>query len=253
MCLDCAVQRNLGLSHPDPPEAASPLDPGLSAAAGIAAGLVARLRELDSCAVSDALDSLSLTGVALGLRPLWDCPAVAGPVVTVQLRQGQRSSGSSHLGAVAVAGAAPGDVIVIAHEGRLDVAGWGGLLAVGARARGLAGVIVDGAARDVDQCRELGFPVFARSPVAITARGRVVEAATNVPIVVAGVEVRPGDLVVADGSGVVFIPTAVGSIAVQRAEAIRDRERRMAESLEDGTAITEVMAGNYEAMLRPSG
>jgi len=66
-------------------------------------------------------------------------------------------------------------------------------------------VVVDGAARDIDKARGIGFPVFARAAVASTARGRVAEYATNAPIVVGGVTVKPGDMVIAGGSGAVFI------------------------------------------------
>jgi regulator of RNase E activity RraA len=58
-------------------------------------------------------------------------------------------------------------------------------------------VVVDGAARDIDKARGIGFPVFARATVASTARGRVAEYATNAPIVVGGVTVKPGDMVIA--------------------------------------------------------
>ena len=92
----------------------------------------------------------------------------------------------------------------------IDAACWRGNLSLGAKLRQVAGVIVDGPARDIDEAREYDFPVFARTATSRTARGRIVEAATNAAITVGDVTVHPGDFVVADGSGVVFIST-IGS------------------------------------------
>src|SRR4029079_3689157 len=120
----------------------------------------------------------------------------------------------------------------------------------GAKLRGVAGVIVDGPVRDVDEARDYDFPVFARSATARTARGRIREGATDVAITVGDVTVHPGDFVVADGSAVVFIPQADIARVLDAAEAIAARERAMVAALKDGTPITEVMGRNYETMLR---
>src|SRR2546423_574091 len=133
----------------------------------MAGELVARLSELDTCIVSDALDKLGLAGATHGLHRAWPCQRIAGRVVTVQLVPYDEATVASapHLGARAIEAASPGDVIVIANDGRLEMAVWGGLLALGACSRGVAGTIVDGACRDVDENQELGYPVFARAAV----------------------------------------------------------------------------------------
>jgi regulator of RNase E activity RraA len=92
--------------------------------------------------------------------------------------------------------------------------------------------------------------VFARTHTARTARGRIVEAATNVPIVVGDVQVAPGDYVVADGSGVVFVKAGDIERVLDAAEAIAARERAMVAALREGTRISEVMGRNYETMLK---
>jgi regulator of RNase E activity RraA len=168
-----------------------------------------RLSRLDACAVSDALDALSLPGAALGLHAVSAPRLVAGPVITVDLTEAGTHSADSpaspaprrHLGTAAVDAASPGDVIVVAHHGRADVAGWGGVLSAGASRKGVAGVIADGAVRDVDQAARYGLPVYATAAVPRTARGRVTERAWNVPVTTADVVVRSGDYVIADGSG----------------------------------------------------
>ncbi len=145
--------------------------------------------------------------------------------------------------------AGPGEVIVIANEGRVDCAGWGGLLSLAASLRGIEGVIIDGACRDVPEAVELELPVFGRAPVAVTARGRVVEKAWNQPVTVLGIIVRPGDLVIADASGVAFVPQASEADVVAAAEQIAARETAMARALRQGAPISEVMGASYESLL----
>jgi regulator of RNase E activity RraA len=116
--------------------------------------------------------------------------------------------------------------------------------------RGVAGVIVEGPARDIDDCRKLDFPVFARSHTARTARGRIVEVSTNEPIGVGDITVGPGDYVVADGSAVVFVNQDDIERVLETAEAIVAREEAMAQSLREGIPISTVMGANYETMLK---
>jgi len=214
--------------------------------------LVERLRALDTCSVSDALDKLGLAGAVVGLGPLTVRRRVAGPVVTVKLGVPMPDLPKRHLGAGAVMAARTGDIIVVEHRGRADVSGWGGLLSRGAIHKGVAAVIIDGACRDVDESLELGLPVYARAAVPVTARGRVAEHAFNTPITICGLAVSPGDLVVADGSGVVFVPVASAEVVISTAEEIFHREQLMAAAIDRGQAIDEVMGAGYEDMLKKS-
>jgi regulator of RNase E activity RraA len=214
---------------------------------------LARLARLDSCAVSDALDRLGLPGAVNGLRPMWPCPRTIGRVVTVKLARvgDERPSrhGGRHLGTAAVEAASPGDVIVVDHAGRLNAAGWGGILSLAAKVRGVAGVIVDGACRDVDESRDVELPLFARAATPVTARGRIVEESFNEPIRIGHVAVHPGDLVIADWSGVVFVTRARAEEIVQAAEEIAAREAEMAVAVRAGRSVVEVMGASYESML----
>jgi regulator of RNase E activity RraA len=207
-----------------------------------------RLAALDTPTVSDALDKLGLPGAVHGLGPLTVHQRIAGRAVTVALGPPEDRIPKRHLGTGAIMAAEAGDVIVIQH-GRLDVSGWGGLLSRGAVAKRLSGVIIDGAFRDIDQARELQFPIYGRAAVPITARGRVVEHAFNEPVTIAGVEVAPGDLVLADSSGVVFIRAANTAEVVATAEDLFRREQLMARDIEAGVPIGDVLGANYEDML----
>lgn len=211
--------------------------------------LAARLRRLDTCAVSDALDALGLTGAVSGLRAVSVDRRIAGRVVTVRLGPPGADRPPRHLCAAAIDAAAPGDIIVVEHGSRDDAAGWGGILSVAARSRGLAGVIVDGAVRDIDESRRADFPVYARSVVPRTARGRVVESDWNERVTIAGVEVAPADLVIADGSGVVFVTASQAPDVIRVAEGIAAREAAMANAVRQGRSVSEVMGRTYEDLL----
>lgn len=212
--------------------------------------LAARLLALDTCAVSDALDKLGLPGAVIGVGSLTGPARIAGKVVTTKLGAPLPNLPKRHLGAGAVMAAEQGDVIVVEHRGRLDVSGWGGLLSRGAVRAGVAAVLVDGACRDIDESRALGLPVFARAAVPVTARGRIAEHSFQEPITFGNVAVKPGDHVFADGSGIVFIDQARAEEIVATAEDIFAREAAMAAAIDRGEKIGEVMAGNYEDMLK---
>jgi 4-hydroxy-4-methyl-2-oxoglutarate aldolase len=213
--------------------------------------VVKRLAGLDSCAVSDALDKLGLPGSVTGIHRLTTQRKIFGRVVTFKLeRDNGRPVASRHLGTAAVEAAQPGDVIVAEQRTGLDAAGWGGNLSMGAKLREVAGFIIDGPARDIDEARGYDFPVFARNATARTARGRIVETGTNIPISVGEVTVSPGDYVIADGSAVVFVAAAEIERVLDAADAIAARERAMVAALKEGTRISDVMGKSYETMLR---
>src|SRR5688572_3438193 len=197
--------------------------------------VIARLALVDACAVSDAMDKLGLAGVATGLHRLSTDRRIWGRVVTVKLEPDDgRPAASKHLSTTAVESAGAGDVIVVEQRTGIDAAGWGGNLSLGAKLRGVAGVIVEGPTRDVDEAREYDFPVFARDHTSRTARGRIVETGTNLPITVGDVAVSAGDYVVADGSAVVFVAERDIDRVLEAAEKIAQNERAMVAALRAG-------------------
>jgi regulator of RNase E activity RraA len=201
-----------------------------------------RLRALDSCAVSDALDTLNLPGATTGIRPLWPVTEpVVGRVRTVLAGPRQSDGPAQHIAAAAIEAAGPGDVLVIANEGRTDVSSWGGILTLAARRRDLGGVVIDGACRDIAESEEQGFPVFGRAVVPVSARGRIVQLGMGEPIEFAGVTVHQGDAVLADRNGVVFVPAAELDRVVTLAERIVAREGAMADAVRAGQPVSEVM------------
>jgi regulator of RNase E activity RraA len=215
--------------------------------------IIERLAKLDTCAVSDALDSLGLKGATWGVRPLWQCPRIVGRAVTMKIKPAGLEQPKQHLGTAPIEAAQPGDIIVIDDGGKLEFSCWGGLLALSAKLKGLSGVVIDGASRDVDEARELQFPVYARSAVPMTARGRVVQESFNQEIQFAGVQCHPGDLVIADGSGVVIIAKEKEPEVVAAAEVIYHKEQEMADGIRKGYSGLEMLEKlGYEQMLKKS-
>ena len=213
-------------------------------------GLIERLRRLDACAVSDALDRAGLPPAVIHLRPLTVARMVTGKAITVELGAARdRPPAARHLGTSAVEAAGPGDVVVVANDGRTDCAAWGGLLSTAASLRGVEGIVIDGACRDIPEAVDVDLAIYGRAPAAVTARGRVVEVSWNQSVRLDGTSVDPGDLVIADGSGVAFIPSSHAPAILDVAEEIAERERAMAARLRDGVPVSQVLAGSYERML----
>lgn len=203
--------------------------------------------------LSDARDRLSLKagGFIPGIRPLGTkvAPIVAN-VMTVELvPDGYPPTSRSHLGAGAIDAANPGQLIVVDHKGRTDCAGWGGLLSRGAAIKGLAGTVVYGAVRDVDEAQELNFPVFGLAITAVSARGRVVERSFGQPIQCGGITVELGDVAIVGAAGAFIVPSASVGVLVETAKEIQGKQDEMARRLREGAAVADVMGEAYEQML----
>ncbi|MCM3562839.1 RraA family protein [Hydrogenophaga intermedia] len=218
------------------------------------AEFVRRLSRLDVCAVSDAMDKLGLPAALSGLEQRSTTRRIAGRVVTYRLVAAAQAPAQEgpprHLGTTAIEMAQPGDVVVVEQRTGLDAGSWGGILSLGAKLRGIAGVIADGPVRDIDEARAYDFPVYARALTARTARGRVVESEAGRPISIGDVTVGTGDYAIADASGVVFVSAADIGRVLDTAEHIAGREAAMAKALLAGARITEVMGADYEHMLK---
>lgn len=123
--------------------------------------------------------------------------------------------------------AKPGEVGVIVMEGTLEIAAMGNLMATAAKVRGMAGMVLDGAIRDVWDIRRMGLTVYARSVSPRTAVGHYATVARNVPVQCGGVTVRPGDILVADEDGVVVVPQEQAEAVLKKAQEIDEREKGM--------------------------
>lgn len=200
--------------------------------------------------ISDILDSMGITGAIPGsaLRPVIPGRKIAGPAITLKYVPERLTSAQSfHEKARAkladrdaYALSEPGDVVVIDGGGRADISAMGGLSTLVAKKYGLAGNIVDCGVRDVGEVRALDYPVWSRGVTPITGKFRFEALEINGHVVCGGVSVYPGDLVVADDSGVVFVPQKFIKIVVERAIKILKKEVRLIEAIEEGSSTEEI-------------
>src|SRR3974390_320879 len=209
-----------------------------------------RLERLSTTNLSDALDFIGSRGAVIGIRPMFECPKVVGRAVTIKITAAGMVRSKRHLGVEAIASAERGDIIVIDNHGDVRNNCWGEVLSCAAKVKGVSAVVVDVAVRDVDVCKEMAFPVYARGVVPITARGRVTQESHNCMVRIGDVQVRPGDIIVADVNGVIVICPERLDEVIQQAEALMDKEERMKADLLAGMDVLEVDAKyNYEGML----
>jgi 4-hydroxy-4-methyl-2-oxoglutarate aldolase len=172
--------------------------------------------------------------IVLGLEPAWPAARALGPALTAQGAPGDNLA-LHHAVAVAEAGA----MIVLAVGGETATAHCGDILAAAARARGVSGIVLDGAVRDRAQLEALGVAVFHRgtSPRGPSKRG---PGALGVPVQLAGVTVQPGDLVCADADGIVVVPSAAAEAVLGAARELEDRERELVAAIERGETTVDL-------------
>jgi len=184
---------------------AQSLDPAVVRALTAVTGL--------SSSVSDELDGLGYrTAVpASAVPPLRGTDVVVGRAITLRYLPTRRlETGNGRLAHLTLFDlAAPGDVAVIAAPGDPAASILGGRAAAAARAAGVAAVVAFGAVRDIDEIEATGLPLWATSHTPITGRGRIEAVEINGPLEIAGIHAEPGDVVVADASGIVFVPDEV--------------------------------------------
>lgn len=163
------------------------------------------------------------------IRPLYPFQGrISGPAVTVCIPQGSLNPLK-----FAMAQTQPGDVLVVNARGISAFAVWGGNVSKGMKRRGVAAVVIDGAARDPEEAQAAGFLVFARSQ-ATAAPPAEGPGEVNVPVACGGVIVRPGDIIVADVNGIVAIPQEAATWVLQRVTKLRARFDAVQPALERG-------------------
>ncbi|HYO81505.1 MAG TPA: RraA family protein [Bryobacteraceae bacterium] len=170
---------------------------------------------------------------------------IVGRAITALLRQAPPEKATAALSAqhsvAMIDTSKPGDVGIIVVENGLDVAGMGGLMATTASVRGMGGVLIDGGVRDLAELRALKFPTYSRSVVPSSSVGRWASVNNNVPVQCAGVQVKPGDIIVAGEDGVVRVPSERAAEVLKRSQEIDDRETRMVPMIRQHKALSKVI------------
>lgn len=198
---------------------------------------------LSTATVHEAADKRGALPAAI--RPLAPGMRLCGPALTVSCLPGDNLMLHA-----AVAAASPGDILVATVGGEWDRGYWGEILAVGGRARGVAGLVLDGCVRDAGPLRALGFPVFCRG-LSIRGTTKVGAGSIRRPLAVGEVTVHPGDLVLGDEDGVVVVPAAEAPAILEKARAREAWEKRLKADLAAGRLTIDLLG--LREILRQKG
>ena len=179
-------------------------------------------KKLDTTEVADAINRFGYNTGMFGLNCIVSGTKVCGQAFTVLFGvcQGGFEGKMDYLDDVPA-----GNVIVIDNDGRLDYSCWGDLMSRVAMRNGVNGTIADGIIRDIPDIREMKYPTFARATHMWTGKMHSYLEATQVPVRIAGVEVKPGDLIFGDDTGVLSVPFEVAEKVLAAAQEIHEREK----------------------------
>ena len=195
--------------------------------------LIAALAAFDTATLFEAAGQKGM--VDPGIRPAWTGAQLCGRVFTVWCPPGDNLMLHQ-----AVAAAEAGDVLVACTNNFTLAGAWGEILTVAAQARGIAGLVIDGAVRDTSAIASRGFPVFTRG-LAIASCTKERFGVLNEPLIFGGIWVRPGDVIAADVDGIVVIGQEHTGQVLEAAEKRRDREAGIMEQLQKGRTTLELL------------
>ncbi|MFI6376114.1 RraA family protein [Streptomyces sp. NPDC050546] len=199
--------------------------------------------------VSDIMDELGITGIvgASVLSPTLPSASLVGPALTVRnvvQREPVHETARDHVNRMAEFEAhnlaLPGDVVVI--DGVAGVSNMGGISAQTGKRQGEAGAVISGGVRDVGHSRRVGYPVWATEVTPVTGKWRIETVEINGDVQICGVRVSPGDIVVADETGVCFVPLARAAEVLERALVKAAFEERKCAAIDAGTAVADLPA-----------
>jgi len=218
-------------------------------------GAVARLLALGDASgiISDTLDELGIARRVVGasvLKPTIPGRIIVGPALTVRniLQRGDPiESARQHLNRMAEFEAhnlaQAGDVLVI--QGVAHVSNMGGISAQTGKRQGEIGAVVHGGVRDVAHSRAIGYPIWASDLTPVTGKWRIETVEINGPVQIGEVLVAPGDLVVADDTGVCFIPRDVVLEVLDAAEQKAKAEAVRCKAIDDGVSVPDISRATY--------
>ena len=169
------------------------------------------------------------------IAPLDPSMRLAGPALTVDIRPGDNLM--IHY---ALTKARPGDVLVVDAKAFVDAGPWGDVLTFAAQQIGIAGLVIDGAVRDASQIVEMGFPVFCRG-LSIRGTNKHQPGKLNLPLILGGVAVRPGDIEVGDRDGLVIVAADEVPEVIAASAAREQKEAQMRERLAQGATMVELL------------
>jgi regulator of RNase E activity RraA len=215
------------------------------------AGVIERFKALGDCTgvISDTMDELGIPLGVIGasmLKPTMPGTIMVGPAMTLRnilQRIDPLQGARDHVNKMAEFEchnlATPGDVLVI--DGVAGISNMGGNSAQTGKRQGEAGAIVQGGIRDITHTRAVGYPIWSSDITPVTGKWRIEAAEINGPIMIAGVQVHPGDLVVADDTGVCFVPRDLIMEVLEHAEKKAKSEGARVKAIDSGLSVPDVL------------
>lgn len=205
--------------------------------------IVRRLGAIFTSTLSNALEDVGEDGVIMGLPSAGPGMRMVGRAMCVAQITGPSGAfpGEDFKVGAMIDAAGPGDIVVVANNGHA-VSSWGGTASYAAKLAGIAGLLVDGGVRDREEMIEHAFPVFARHMVPTTGRTRIRVTEIGGTVTVAGIKVATGDVIVADGTGIVCIPSEKAREVADIAEALQADDEQAVREITNGLTFAEAMA-----------
>ena len=203
--------------------------------------LVEGFRSIGTSTVSDILDGMGLDCLVSGISAVRQGFRMVGPAVTIKEISGVAGTYTIEdfkMGKV-IDNAQPGDVLVFDNSGK-EISTWGGMASTAAKVKGIEGVLVDGGSRDADEVVELDFPVFSRHITPRGARTRIRMVEMNGTVQCGGIRVRPGDIIMADPTGIIVIPGEKAEEILEIARKTEEGEKFFTEELRKGKTFEEM-------------
>ena len=202
-----------------------------------------RLEQLATPTIANVLDDLGFEGTMCGLKPAGLGMKVVGKALTVQEITGPYGSFSTEDFKVGhmIEAASTGDIIVVANNGA-PVSTWGRMASYSAKLKGIGGLVVDGGIRDREEIIKFEFPAFSKHMVPTPGKTRIKVLSIGEPIVCANVKVRTGDIILADGTGVLCIPFEHLNTVIENAESYAKDDNQAMTEMKEGLTFIEALS-----------
>lgn len=194
-------------------------------------------RDMNTATASDALDRLGIDSGCLGIRQIVTGTRAVGRAATVRFRPVNGVGKPNNVDFLDEIG--PGQIAVLDNGGRDYCSVWGDIMTAHAIARGVEGTVIDGVCRDIPKMRELNYAMFSRGSFMHTGKDRIETDTINGTVTIGQRQVRPGDIVIADDTGVVIVPAEKAEEVITIAREIEEAEEAIIKLITSGKTLRE--------------
>ena len=201
--------------------------------------IIEKIKQLDAATISDAMDKLGIECGLIGIKPINPGKKICGQAFTVKYEPRGLDKGTvgDYLDDVE-----EGQVVVLDNSGRLDCTVWGDILSLYATTKNVEGTIIDGVCRDVPDIKKIGYPIYTKGHYMVTGKDRVQVKEVGKPVSISNVQVKPGDIIFGDDTGVLVIPQDYAEEVIKITDDIEAKEVLIREALKAGKSLREARA-----------